>query len=200
MDSFSLAGITLLVVLVAMFAVAVVSYMSSLVKNAYEIKIEMRAELEDGLRRLTDDDEKRTRAAKRELLDEVAKGRVILENENTRHFSELAEASKKQLTDLEEAARRDRTKAAQSYEEMRVRLDDLRARVGELEHIYRAIARPRALDREKEKGRDKDRDRAGEAFPTSDLDPTKSQPKTDDLPSEGKKPTAASAGAPIPGA
>lgn len=176
MDTVSLAGVALLIAFVAVFAVVVVSYMSSLVKNAYQIKIEIRSEMEDGLRRMSDDSEKWVRMTKRDLLDEVARARVILENENTRHFSELAEAMKKQLGDLEETAKRDRAKLAVVQEETRVRLDDMRARIGEVEHIYRAIARP-AKKTDKEKP---------EAPLTSDLDPAK--PKTpSEAPEKGVK-------------
>ncbi|MBF0095248.1 MAG: hypothetical protein HQL34_12005, partial [Alphaproteobacteria bacterium] len=68
MDTVSLAGVALLIAFVAVFAVVVVSYMSSLVKNAYQIKIEIRSEMEDGLRRMSDDSEKWVRMTKRDLL------------------------------------------------------------------------------------------------------------------------------------
>ena len=168
MNSISLAGIALLVVFVVLIVSALISYMSSLVKNAYQIKVEIRSEMEDGMRRMSEDSERWIRATKRELLDEVAKGRLILENENTRHFSELAEAIKKQITDLDDAVRSDRTKATLNHDDLRRRMDDLRARMGDVEHIYRSITRARKPEKDKP-------DEASPVpvpVPVPDLDPT----------------------------
>ena len=55
---------------------SIVAYMSSLVKNAYQLKIELRADLEDGLNKVEEAAEKWMRMVKREPLDEIGKIRA----------------------------------------------------------------------------------------------------------------------------
>ena len=117
-----------------MFAITMVAYMSSLVKNAYQLKIELRADLEDGLNKVEEATEKRMRMVKRELLDEIGKIRTNLENDVGRRLTELNASVQKQVAEVEETIKRDRGKIVHGFEELRRRLSDV-------ERVHRSLQR-----------------------------------------------------------
>jgi hypothetical protein len=73
------------------FAVALVGYLSSLVKNAYQIKVEMRADLEEGLKKMDDELNKRSKWLKREMIDEMEKIRAGIASETAKRQVEMGE-------------------------------------------------------------------------------------------------------------
>ncbi|KAF0118236.1 MAG: hypothetical protein FD149_813 [Rhodospirillaceae bacterium] len=134
MSFFSITAVTLLIALLIMFAITMVAYMSSLVKNAYQLKIELRADLEDGLNKVEEATEKQMRMIKRELLDEIGKIRTNLENDVGRRLTELNASVQKQVAEVEETIKRDRGKIVHGFE-------DLRRRLSDVEHVHRSLQR-----------------------------------------------------------
>ncbi|MEO5372798.1 MAG: hypothetical protein H7840_00810 [Alphaproteobacteria bacterium] len=94
---------TMLIAIVIVLGVVMVKYVSSLVANAYQIKIELQADLESGLRRIEEDLDKRARLVKRELLDELMKLRTASDAETNRRITEVVDALQKAIRDLDEA-------------------------------------------------------------------------------------------------
>ncbi|KAF0138957.1 MAG: hypothetical protein FD153_1058 [Rhodospirillaceae bacterium] len=112
-----------------------VAYVSSLVKNAYQLKMELRGDLEDSLSKLEDAAGKRTRTIKRELLDEIAKMRVSLERDTIRRLTELNESVLKQKADVEETMKRDRSKISCTGSRISTVV------LADVEHTYRSFQR-----------------------------------------------------------
>jgi hypothetical protein len=91
MSFLTIAMVALVIGLVVVFAVALVGYLSSLVKNAYQIKVEMRADLEEGLKKMDDELNKRSKWLKREMIDEMEKIKAGMTTEAARRQVEMSE-------------------------------------------------------------------------------------------------------------
>ncbi|MBF0307475.1 MAG: hypothetical protein HQL41_17725, partial [Alphaproteobacteria bacterium] len=64
-------------------------YMGSLVKSAYQIKVEIRSEMEQGIRRLEEDIDKKSKWIKRDLIEEIDKMKAAVQTDNTKRFNEF---------------------------------------------------------------------------------------------------------------
>ncbi len=75
MNFASVIGIALVIGTIAVLGIAIVSYMSSLVRNAYELKVEMRKDLDDGIKQVKAETIKSVKSARTELMGEVDRTR-----------------------------------------------------------------------------------------------------------------------------
>jgi hypothetical protein len=91
MSFLTIAMVALIIGLVVVFAVALVGYLSSLVKNAYQIKVEMRADLEEGLKKMDDELNKRSKWLKREMIEEMEKIKAGMTTETAKRQVEMGE-------------------------------------------------------------------------------------------------------------
>lgn len=91
-------------------------YMANLVKAAYELKVQMNAELDERLTKMTDDLDKKSRWIKRDLLEEIDKIKMALQTDNARKFQDLAEPVAKRLEDLEQMIRHERAEWVKAVE------------------------------------------------------------------------------------
>ncbi|MDK9720549.1 MAG: hypothetical protein OEL53_05135 [Rhodospirillales bacterium] len=107
MNFLTVTVIIFIVALIGVFAVALIVYLSSLVKSAYQIKIEMRNDLEEGLKRADEELNKRSRWIKRELLDEIEKIKGGLQADITNRGVTILDESHKQIAGVEEGLRKD---------------------------------------------------------------------------------------------
>lgn len=80
---------------------ALVIYMGSLVKSAYQLKIEIKNDVEEGQRRIEEEVEKKIRWVKRDLVEEVDKIKVALQTDNQRKIAEMLDVFVKRLTACE---------------------------------------------------------------------------------------------------
>ena len=71
----ALLGIALSIGAVTILGIALVSYMSSLARSAYELKVEIRKDLDDGIRRVETEMIKQTKWARGDLMAEVERSR-----------------------------------------------------------------------------------------------------------------------------
>lgn len=107
MNFLTVTIVIFIVALIGVFAVALIVYLSSLVKSAYQIKIEMRNDLEEGLKRADEELNKRSRWIKRELLDEIEKIKGGLQADITNRGVTILDESHKQIAGVEEGLRKD---------------------------------------------------------------------------------------------
>jgi hypothetical protein len=96
-----------------------VSYMGSLVKNAYTLKVEIQAEMEAGLKRAEEESDKRTKWIKRDLVEEIDKLKSAVSTDNQRKFAELADELTKKVEELEQAHKRDRQEMVRVIDALR---------------------------------------------------------------------------------
>lgn len=107
MNFLTVTVVIFIVALIGVFAVALIVYLSSLVKSAYQIKIEMRNDLEEGLRRADEELNKRSRWIKRELIDEIEKIKGGMQTDIVNRGLVIQEEARKQIVNAEEGLRRD---------------------------------------------------------------------------------------------
>lgn len=126
-------GTTILTLGVAVLVLAVsglLIYMSQLVKNAYQIKIELQSELSDGLRRVEDEADKKLKWIKRDTFDELEKVKSGLSTDNSRRLNEIQETLNKRMQERDEQWKRDRAELIKVIERQRedIKLLDQRFR------------------------------------------------------------------------
>ncbi len=107
MNFLTVTIVIFIVALIGVFAVALIVYLSSLVKSAYQIKIEMRNDLEEGLKRADEELNKRSRWIKRELLDEIERIKGGMQADITNRGITILEETRKMVAGAEEGLRHD---------------------------------------------------------------------------------------------
>ena len=107
MNFLTVTIVIFIVALIGVFAVALIVYLSSLVKSAYQIKIEMRNDLEEGLKRADEELNKRSRWIKRELLEEIERIKGGMQADITNRGITILEETRKMVAGSEEGLRHD---------------------------------------------------------------------------------------------
>ncbi|MBI4968081.1 MAG: hypothetical protein HZC25_08165 [Rhodospirillales bacterium] len=134
LNFFSVTVIVFILALIGVFAMALIMYLSSLVKSAYQIRIEMRADLDEGLKRIDDELNKKGRWLKRDLLEEVDKIRANTIADFARRQSELYEEIRKLIAGVDAALRQDMSGMGENVKNL---LDQAHA----LDHRVKGIRR-----------------------------------------------------------
>ncbi len=119
MEFWTVSIIGLAAGLILVIGGALVIYMGSLVKSAYQLKIEIKADVDGGLRRLEEEVEKKIRWVKRDLVEEVDKVKTALQTDNQRKISEVLDGFINRLAACEGALLNDRTEVAKHFEDLR---------------------------------------------------------------------------------
>ncbi|OIQ86453.1 hypothetical protein GALL_316870 [mine drainage metagenome] len=136
--------ISLAIGLLLIIGGTLVMYVGSLVKNAYELKVEMQNDMNAGMQRLEEETEKKTRWIKRDIVEEVEKIRAALQTENQKRMNETAEMLGRKLTELDTAWKansQDVAKVLDSFRQDILRLDQ---RQRSLKRDLTATAEPQA--------------------------------------------------------
>lgn len=81
-------GITLVLVTVVVLGITLVTYLSSLARSAYELKVEMRRDMEDGLKRIEAETSRQTKFARGELMTEIERCRTATNDDIERRHAE----------------------------------------------------------------------------------------------------------------
>lgn len=125
-------GLTLMLVTVVVLGITLVTYLSSLARSAYELKVEMRRDMEDGMKRIEAETSRQTKFARGELMAEIERCRTATNDDiERRHADYQTGALAREALWVEQ---RDALIATVAL------LED---RLAQLEH--RAIARVRAI-------------------------------------------------------
>ncbi|MFA7428538.1 MAG: hypothetical protein WCZ23_00105 [Rhodospirillaceae bacterium] len=147
----AVAGITLAIALVLVMGVGLMSYVSSLVKNAYQIKVELRADVESAIARMEGEMDRRGKALRKELGDDAGRLRENVQQDNERRIKAIDEQLQKTLRDLTDAGRADKAAMQSTLVDLQRRMKSLETDVAAIkEDLSRRAALGRAM-------RDKDR-------------------------------------------
>jgi ribosomal protein S17E len=103
-----ITGIAIAIAVVVVIGIGLLSYMSSLIKNAYQIKVELRNDLETGLKKVEEDVRQKSKWMRNEVGEDVAKMKQALERENGERLAGLQERFQTAVRDLDEAGRAER--------------------------------------------------------------------------------------------
>ncbi|CUW38726.1 conserved exported protein of unknown function [Magnetospirillum sp. XM-1] len=105
-------------------------YMAQLVKNAYELKVQINAEVDERLTKMTEDLDKKSRWIKRDLIEEIEKIKIAMETSNAQKFAELTEPFNRRVEAAEEMLRKDRAEWTKALNEDREVIKALDAKLG----------------------------------------------------------------------
>ncbi|MDR3436929.1 hypothetical protein [Telmatospirillum sp.] len=128
--------------LVLVIGAALVVYVGSLVKSAYQIKIQMKSEIEDGQKRQEEELGKQIRWVKRDLVEEIEKSKLALQTDNTRKIAESLEGFVKRLASCEQVLEKERTETAAILQGVRHDLTTLDKRQRQMRRDQKAAAAP----------------------------------------------------------
>lgn len=117
----------------------IMMYMGSLVKSAYQIKVEIRSEMEEGIRRLDEDMDKKSKWIKRDLVEEIDKMKSAVQSDNSKRFNEYLETINKRLMDFESSVTRDRNELLKVIENHRQTITNLDQRLRALKREQKAV-------------------------------------------------------------
>jgi len=134
----SAVAIALFLGVTIILGITVIGYMSSLVRSAYEIKVTMREDLDEGLNRLETEITRQAKWARGEILGEVEKSRTQL----------MADLEQRQKAGGE-ALSADLEARAAAWAAERQTLNDTIARLGARLSALESRGRPRAPAEEK---------------------------------------------------
>ncbi len=130
----ALMGIALAIGIVTILGIALVSYMSSLARSAYELKVEM-PRSDDGIRRVEAEMVKQTKWARGDLMSEVERTRAAMLEDLGRRQQDIQAAFTAEIQKREAAWTAER-------ETLSTALTDLDGRVALLEQRLRSRLRP----------------------------------------------------------
>lgn len=120
-------------------------YMANLVRNAYELKVQINSDIDERLGKMTEDLDKKSRWIKRDLLEEIEKIKVALETDNARKFQELGEPVLKRIEDLDQIIRKERGEWVKAIESDRENLTKLDGKIGLLRRDIKRLEQQAGL-------------------------------------------------------
>ncbi|MGC2855437.1 hypothetical protein ACM64Y_08175 [Novispirillum sp. DQ9] len=153
----AVAGITLAIAVVLVMGVGLMSYVSTLIKNAYQIKVELRSDVDTAIARMEAEMDRRGKALRKELADDAGQLRDAVKTENERRLKEIEDRLQAASKDLQEAARGDKMAVQKVLSDLQTRLKALET---DMAAVKGELARRAALARSL---RDKDRADVAEA-------------------------------------
>jgi hypothetical protein len=131
----TLLGIALVIGIAVILGIALVSYMSSLARSAYELKVEMRRDLDDGIKRVEAEMIKQTKWARGDLMAEVERTRTAMLEDLGRRQKEIEAAFAAEIKKREDAW-------TAAFQTQSTAIADLSERVVQLEQRLRSRLRP----------------------------------------------------------
>ncbi len=141
MEFWTVTLISLAAGLVLVIGGALVVHMGALVKSAYQLKIEIKAEMDDGQKKIHEDVDKKLRWIKRDLIEEIDKIKAGLQADHQRRVAETTAAVEQRLGAAAEEWRNDR------IETLKI-LDGLRHDVLVLDQRQRGLRREQSAKAE----------------------------------------------------
>lgn len=115
-------------------------YMAQLVRNAYELKVQINSEVDERLTKMTEDLDKKSRWIKRDLIEEIEKIKIAMETANAMKFAEMTEPFNKRLEAMEETLRKDRAEWTKAMNEDREAIKALDAKLGAVRREVKTVA------------------------------------------------------------
>ena len=114
-------------------------YMANLVRNAYELKVQINADVDERIKAISDDVEKRSKWIKRELIEELEKIKTGMMQANVRNIQEMADPVLKRIEALETVLKKERTDWSTAVDETRQGGSHLEAKVAQLRKDLRRV-------------------------------------------------------------
>lgn len=120
-------------------------YMGNLVRSAYEIKVQINADVDERLSKMSDDLDKKSRWIKRDLLEEIGKIKEAMYTDNARKIAELGDPLTKRIDALETLIR-------SGHADLVKAIDTDRASIASLDQRLKGVRAQAAKDPKPEAG------------------------------------------------
>lgn len=114
-------------------------YMANLVKNAYEIKVQINADMDERLKAIGEDLDKKSKWIKRDLIEELDKMKTSLISDNNRRLQELVEPFSKRLESIEQKLQMERGDWSKAVDDTKVGGQALDAKLNQLRKDLRRV-------------------------------------------------------------
>jgi len=125
---------------------SVLMYMANLVKNAYEIKVQIVSDVDERFAKLSEELDKKSRWIKRDLLEELDKVKQALSAENARNYNEMSQPLVKRLEDFDQYLRADHVEWVKAVDTDRQNLTTLDSRLRSVRREIKKIEERLAID------------------------------------------------------
>ena len=121
-------------------------YMANLVRNAYEIKVQINADMDERLKAISDDLDKRSKWIKRDMVEEMDKVKTSLTQSNARIIQDMVDPLGKRIEALEQIIKSERKDWSKAVEETKLGSTSLDAKVAQFRKDLRRIEDKLGLD------------------------------------------------------
>lgn len=125
MSGIAVTAIVIGLALAIVFVAALINYVSSLVRNAYQIKVEIRADMEAGMKDLAADMDKKSKWIKSEILEEVSRARMAIEDEQKKRVTDTRKSLADEIEALKKAHATEKAALVQQLNELNAKLTAL---------------------------------------------------------------------------
>ena len=116
----------------------IMMYMATLVRSAYEIKVQINTDIEDRLTKMSEALDQKTRSIKLDMIEDINKVRAVLAVENSNRLEEMSIQRNKRLDGLEPMVRAEHGEWVKAVVTDRLSLTQVDARV---KAVFRDIKR-----------------------------------------------------------
>ena len=140
MSFWSITLVALTAGLILVIGGALVVHMGNLVKNAYELKVEIKNDVEEGQKKMEAEVDKRLKWIKHDLIEDLEKSKAAIQANTQRVLTDTAAVMEKRLTDLTEGLARERAETAKTMEGLRTDIMVLDQRIKNLRREIKADA------------------------------------------------------------
>lgn len=121
-------------------------YMSNLVRNAYELKVQINSDMEQQIKTVSDDIEKRSKWIKRDLIEELEKFKAAQIQSSARTIQDAIDPLSRRIDALEQVLKKERTEWSNAVNETRSGNTGLEARISQLRKDLRRVEDKLGLD------------------------------------------------------
>jgi len=132
MSMSSVVIISLAAAVILIIGGGLVMYMANLVKNAYELKVQIASDVDARMGKMAEDLDKKSRWIKRDLIEEIEKIKAAVETENIRKFEALALPLNNSVESFDAQIRRDRSEWTAAIEHDRALIAQLEDQIESL--------------------------------------------------------------------
>jgi len=127
---------------------ALVMYMSNIVKNAYEIKVALNDELDDRLKKMDEELDKKSKWIKKDLIDEFDKIKTGMQTDNARRFDEFGLKYAQRLSEIEDVLRKNQGEIITAMGEQRAAMNAFDQKLNILRRDQQRRAEPAKTENE----------------------------------------------------
>ena len=146
MSMYAVLLISLAAAVVLVVGGGLMMYMSNLVRNAYELKVQINSDMEQQIKVVSEDIEKRSKWIKRDLIEELEKFKAAQIQSNARTMQDMVDPLSRRIDALEQTIKTERTDWSSAVNETRTGNTGLETKITQLRKDLRRIEEKLGMD------------------------------------------------------